>query len=71
MDFSKVNKISAISTNLLFHITYNTVCAMLLHTTNVKTKWRDCSSGDLQNQYSPFHFTSIHTYIPTYIHYIR
>lgn len=38
MDFSKVEqKKVQLSTNFLFYITYNTVYATLLHTTNVKT----------------------------------
>ncbi len=67
MGFSKVEqKKVQIINKVLFYITYN-VYATLLHTTNVKTKWRNFSSGDLQMEYSPLHSTSIHTYIPTYI----
>lgn len=66
MGFSKVEqKKVQLSTNFLFYITYNTVYATLLHTTNVKTKWRDCSSGDLQR--NTVRFISL-LYIHTYLH---
>lgn len=71
MDFSKVNKISAISTNFFvsYHIQHCLRYAIAHDQCKNKVTWLQFRSSP--KEYSPFHFTSIHTYIPTYITYIQ